>query len=460
VARLVAGDSYPDGANMADPSFKLPQAGWGMAVQPDGRILASGVSGQSSLLTRFNVDGTIDQSFSCYVGGGEVHAIAVQPDSKIIIGGRFRYAGSQPRPYLARLNGDGTLDSTFAQFTSSFSETTVNIIAVQADGRILVAGPFRKEAGHPRNYFARLNADGTIDESFNPNPDKNPTSLALQPDGKILLGGGFSRIGGQERRGVTRLNADGTLDTSFNPNVGATAHAMAVQPDGRILIGGLFDYIGGVRRPSLARLKSDGTLDNFKPWGGSYYAPFSVTSIALQTNGKIIISGMSGSASEVRYMRLNADGTVDTSHNSYRDGSNYFVLLQPDGRPLMGASGLKRLLNNEAAQQQLSVKLWADDTASIHWARSGAAPEVERVVFEVSTDGHTYNPVGEATRGAGGWFLNGATLPLGRSIYVRARGTYMATGYVSPHTYSSTAIHDSVLYLHLYPNQTDGPPTY
>jgi hypothetical protein len=64
------------------------------------------------------------------------------------------------------------------------------------------------------------------------------------------------------------------------------------------------------------------------------------------------------------------------------DSSNYFVLLQPDGRPLLGASRLKRLLNNEAARQELSVKLWGDDTASIHWARSGAAPEVERVVFE------------------------------------------------------------------------------
>lgn len=460
VARLIAGDSYTDYSNIVDPSFKLPSAGWAMAMQPDGRILASGVTGQSTHLTRFNVDGTIDQSFNCYVGGGEVHAIAVQPDGRIIIGGRFRSAVSYSRPYLARLHGDGSLDDTFAQFTNSFSETTVNIIALQPDGKILVAGTFTKAYGHPYNHFVRLNADGTRDESFNPNPDKNPTSLALQTDGKILLGGGFSRIGGQERRGVTRLNADGTLDTTFNPNVGATAHTMAVQPDGRILIGGLFEYIGGIRRPSLARLKSDGTLDDFKPWGGSYYAPFSVTSIALQTNGKMLISGPGNTSYGVRYMRLNADGTADASHNSYRGSSNSFVLLQPDGRPLLGMSGLKRLLNNEAAQQQLSVKLWANDTASIHWERSGAAPEVERVVFEVSTDGHTYNTVGEATRGAGGWVLHGASLPLGRSIYVRARGIHMATGYVAPHTYSTTAIYDSVLHLILYPNQTDGPPTF
>lgn len=466
VARLVAADSYSP-YNMADPSFTSPTSGMrAVAVQADGRILVGGwfnnENGQGTYIARFNSDGTRDHSFDAQVDG-EVHAIAVQPDGKIVIGGRFYRVGYETRYFMARLNSDGSNDSTFSSFLNPPSPyyTTVRIIAVQRDSRILVVGPFSQSYGQPRNFFVRLNADGTLDEGFNPNPNGQPNALAVQADGKILLGGGFSQLCGQERKSIARLNRDGTLDASFNPNpnvTGGQIYAIAVQRNGRVLIGGSFTAAGGLNRMYLARLDGNGTVDEFIPWGGNYYT-FHISSVTLQANGKIIISGENG-----RYMRLNADGTPDLPYGQYsgkRGDDPYSSVLQADGRSLRGGGGLRRLLNNEAALQELSVKLWPDNSATIFWSRGGAAPEVEQVSFEVSTDGHTYNHVGYATPASGGWILNNATLPLARNIFVRARGTHLSAVYrYYPNSYSGTATYESVRQLILYPSQQDGPPTY
>ena len=114
----------------------------------------------------------------------------------------------------------------------------VRAIAVQADGKILVGGNFTTIGGQARNYIARLNADGTADATFNPNANSDVYSLAVQADGKILVGGGFTTIGGQARNYIARLNADGTADATFNPNANSDVFSLAVQADGKILVGG------------------------------------------------------------------------------------------------------------------------------------------------------------------------------------------------------------------------------
>src|SRR5207302_23710 len=97
----------------------------------------------------------------------------------------------------------------------------VDSLAVQADGKILVGGSFTTLGGQSRHYIGRLNADGTLNSSFNPGAaDWFVHSLVLQADGKILVGGQFTTLGGQSRSGIGRLNADGALDTSFNPGTG------------------------------------------------------------------------------------------------------------------------------------------------------------------------------------------------------------------------------------------------
>jgi uncharacterized delta-60 repeat protein len=126
---------------------------------------------------------------------------------------------------------------------------------VQADGKILAAGDFTTLGGGgtgttTRNYVGRLNADGNLDTSFDPGANEPVYALAVQADGKILVGGNFTTLGGggtgtTTRNYIGRLDADGSLDTSFNPGANDTVMALAVQTDGRILVGGGFTTLGG-----------------------------------------------------------------------------------------------------------------------------------------------------------------------------------------------------------------------
>jgi len=186
-----------------------------------------------------------------------VEALAVQPDGKILIAGEFDTVNGTTHRCIARLNADGTVDNSFdAGPISSTGYLFIGSLALQADGKIVVGGNFNMLGNQPRNYIARLNADGSLDSSFSPDADFVVYCLALQPDGKILAGGVFGRLGGQPRDSIGRVNPDGSLDMSFNPGAsgggpyGTVVYALAVQADGRILVGGRFSNLGGNRAVS------------------------------------------------------------------------------------------------------------------------------------------------------------------------------------------------------------------
>ena len=263
----------------------------------------------------------------------KIYAIAIQPDGKILVGGELRNIGGQPRNYIARLDADGNLDASFDPNANGFVDT----IAVQPDGKILVGGRFRNIGGQDRNYIARLNAGGTAD-AFNPNAGSSVFAIAFQPDGQILAGGNFITMGGVARKGVARLDPDGTLDATFNnPNVNGNVYSVIVQPDGKILVGGSFTSIGVQPRNNVARLNPDGTLDMaFDPNANNR-----VYSIALQPDGKILVSGwFTNIGGEARgYLaRLNGDGTVDAAFDPKLTGTVYPVIVQTDGKILAGGS--------------------------------------------------------------------------------------------------------------------------
>ncbi|MFT6156591.1 MAG: putative delta-60 repeat protein, partial [Neolewinella sp.] len=140
---------------------------------------------------------------------------------------------------------------------------SVESLAVQADGKILMGGRDITIGGVARNAIARLNTDGSLDTTFNPNPDiyARVDSLAVQADGKILMGGNFSAVGAEDRNNIARLEADGSLDTTFNPNANSSVFSLAVQADGKILMGGNFTTVGAEDRNYIARLNADGSLD-------------------------------------------------------------------------------------------------------------------------------------------------------------------------------------------------------
>jgi uncharacterized delta-60 repeat protein len=120
--------------------------------------------------------------------------------------------------------------------------------------------------GTARNYLARLNANGTLDAGFNPNVSGRSSSsvncTAIQADGKIIVGGYFSTVGGIGRNGIARLNTDGTVDASFNPDLSDGVNSVTVQADGRIIISGVFTRVGGVARNTLVRLANDAATQN------------------------------------------------------------------------------------------------------------------------------------------------------------------------------------------------------
>src|SRR5207302_560325 len=115
-------------------------------------------------------------------------------------------------------------DSTFNSGIGP--DNSIAAIAIQPDGRIVIAGDFTKYNAVARSHLARLNTDGSLDQTFNPlaKTDFPISAIVLQSDGKLLLGGDFQSINGTKRNRIARLLSDGTLDASFDPGVGPNTH--------------------------------------------------------------------------------------------------------------------------------------------------------------------------------------------------------------------------------------------
>lgn len=196
---------------------------------------------------------------------GQVNAVAVQSDGKIVIGGKFSNVNGVPRNNIARLNADGTLDMSFANSIEAGVNGQVFALTIQPSGGIIAGGTFTQAGQFETMNLARYNADGTVDKNFggvSGEPGTNGTVLALatQPDGKVLVGGNFNVVFGQPRRGLARLNTDGTLDGAVvASNVEAIVgevFAIAATPDNTGIAGGNFNVIGKSAR-SLVKTVSE-----------------------------------------------------------------------------------------------------------------------------------------------------------------------------------------------------------
>ena len=437
---------------------------FGTAVQPDGKIVLTGsftgVGGQpSSKLARLNADGTVESTTTFNPGTGTgvytAKSAAVQADGKIIVVGQFPTVDGQPRNKIVRLLSNGSVESLATFNPGTGANLQPYSVAIQADGKILIAGQFTSVDGQPRNGIARLNADGTVESTatFNPGTgaesigilgaQANVYSVAVQADGKILVGGDFITVNGQPRNGIARLNADGTVEdtATFNPGtgvsggggVGSYVASVALQADGKILIGGNFTSVNGLPRNYVARLNADGTVESTATFNPGTGAGTVVNSMTLQADGKILIGGNFTSVNGLprnHVARLLPNGTVEsTAAFNPGTGADFFIYsmaLQADGKILIGGSfasvdGQPRnrlaRLANDASTQTLALP----DNTRVRWLRNGATPEVEQVTFEVSTDGGAnWTLLGSGARISGGWELSG--LSLTGSGFIRARG--------------------------------------
>jgi uncharacterized delta-60 repeat protein len=292
-------------------------------------------------IARLNTDGSLDTGFNVVADGtvgtsGNVNAIATQSDGKIVIGGVFATARGVTQSYIARLNSDGSLDTGFNTGGTVGTSAAVNAVAIQSDGKIVIGGSFLTARGVTQNRIARLNTDGSLDTEFNVAADgtvgvsSTVNAIAIQSDGKIVIGGAFLTARGTTQSAIARLNTDGSLDAGFNVVADGTVgtsgnvNAIAIQSDGKIVIGGDFTTAREVTQNRIARLNSDGSLDTGFNTGGTIGVSSTVNAVAIQSDGKIVIGGAFLTArgtTQNRIARLNTDGTRDTGYNLSADGT-------------------------------------------------------------------------------------------------------------------------------------------
>lgn len=252
-----------------------------IGVMPNGQVLIAGqfstVSGSTRLdIARLNSNGSVDAAFGNSQSDGEIMSMLLLADGKLVVGGTFNNIGGVSKIGIARINSDGTLDSLFA--TPQLSAAgDVHTISRQADGKYILAGSFTIADG-PRTHtnVARLNSDGTLDSTFFiGDQDKQHLTVyssLIQPDGKIVIGGGVNRFPPYGANDFTpqlaaRFNTDGSRDNSlgnfpivFDSILLCGVCSVALQPDGKIITGGY--YRGRGRVPSdTSRINTNATLD-------------------------------------------------------------------------------------------------------------------------------------------------------------------------------------------------------
>ena len=349
-------------------------------TQRDGKVLIGGAfttvqpNGASDKIdrnyaARLNTDGTLDLNFNPNAND-QINAFALQPDGKIIIGGLFttlqpnNAAAATARNRIARLNADGSLDTTFDPNVAGGLAAQVTSVVVQADGRIVIGGTFRSVGTTVRNYIARLNADGSLDATYNPSPNAAVLSLALQGDGKVLAGGSFTSLnpeGGVSttRSRLVRLNLNGYPDSDFDPKPDNSVNAIAVQTDGKIVIAGTFANVQPIGdtavtvRSRIARINADGTVDGaFNP-----NANAAVNALLLLNDGSLVVGGAftslrpnsdTTSSGRAYLAHILVDGSLDPAFLTTANSSVSALALQPDGKIIAGGYFTQIRSNNTA----------------------------------------------------------------------------------------------------------------
>jgi uncharacterized delta-60 repeat protein len=299
---------------------------WTMAIQPDERVVIGGYFAEFAGVPRAAVarllpDGRLDESFDPGEGpDGYVNAVALQADGKVLVGGYFSRFGAQPQPGLARLHPDGRLDVDFEVLLQG-QNVSVNALAVQPDGRVLVGGRFSLVNGRRRLGLARLTTNGSLDPGFaGPGLGEEHEwvgAIAFLPQGRIVVAGDFAAVHGIARHRVAVLDGDGAVDADFNPSDGANSGvgALAVQPDGNVLLGGDFSRVNDVRRWGIARLwtrplsaepscleiQRDGVFVKLRAPGTAGRRCFLQTSLDLVRWSEWVSQECPGGAVEVRF---------------------------------------------------------------------------------------------------------------------------------------------------------------
>jgi uncharacterized delta-60 repeat protein len=273
------------------------------------------------------------------------------------------------------------LDTTFD--IGAGSDGFVEQALQQPDGKVLICGIFTTFNNQPKAYCARLNANGSVDTSFDARPSYWVRHMALQADGKIVICGYFTSVAGQPRNRIARLNANGSLDTTFDPGTGAEVIIakgidggadpfvfwVELQADGKILATGNFRNYNGQSSVGIVRINPNGSIDptfnvgqGLDSWGRV---------IKILTNQQILVGGWftsyNGSGGH-RLVRINSDGSRDMTLNPFYGDKTavYSIAALADGRLITSGHSL----NEEGIFLQDIVRLNLDGTFDNGWVGS------------------------------------------------------------------------------------------
>jgi uncharacterized delta-60 repeat protein len=335
------------------------------AIYSDGSVLiACAVGSDSDVILRLFPSGGVDPDFNAggsgfsYVYPGTIRAIRVLANNQMLIGGKFDKVNGTPRPKIARLNPDGTVDSSFSIQTGGTGDVFTSLFDVyqiveQSDGKLIVSGAFTYTVnGAVKKNIVRLNTNGSIDPGFNLSLSINDYygASSLSTNKAVITAGGTLRIGTTRISNVQTppplgLNADGSLDNSFASNFYVNEAVMAVrdiliQPDGKLVIAGRYDTaLGGTTTlftGFIARLLPNGSVDpSFQIQetpNEDYY------SAVLLGDGKILATRTTTNGAHGKVLRLLPDGNIDASFNSANesDGRINVIAELPSGRIAVG----------------------------------------------------------------------------------------------------------------------------
>jgi uncharacterized delta-60 repeat protein/uncharacterized repeat protein (TIGR01451 family) len=391
--------------------------------------------------------GSVDTTLQTGVGfNGVINALSLQPDGKLIAGGAFTFAGPYPLNQVARLNADGSVDSSFLYLQPGSDGLVQTVLsqapaAGQTNGSIMVAGSFAHFDGVPRNNIARLNTDGSLDETFNPGSGADntiytivQTSLAAlatnqAPVSAYLIGGAFVNFNGVSRSGIARITATGQVDPNFNPGNGVTStngtvHAIAVQADGKVIVGGDFTSFNNFSFDHLVRLNLDGSVDQTFQADTGAGINGSVHAIVVQPDGNILVGGVFTNVNGVtmnHIARLTTFGALDVAFTPGVGANDTVesIALDSQGRILLGGQFTRASGVTRNAVTRLNPDGTVDSTINFG---SGANGFVRSVVIQANDEIN----VGGSFSSFGGYVQNNFTRLFGGEI--SGPGSFSFTG--------------------------------
>ena len=316
--------------------------------QPDNKLIIYGEENGVKVIRRLMPDGSIDSSFSATINSN-ITELFIDTDGKIIIAGNFTNVSGVPRNGIARLHTTGNVDATFYPGTGVTGGNYIYAIGKQSSGKYVLGGYFINYDGYSVNNFLRINNDGSFDNTFQSGIAASGTisSISILSDDKIIISGGLAFYDGVAANKIARLNANGTRDNSFIGSIGATPveivdHVLLSDKQIVVYCSSTMTFAGAINRNKIAVLNTRGSLNpDFNPGGSFRYSPdltsTNIGEVIGTLSGEIMACGLwdsYGASPNINLVRIENKTVNAPNSNCYQvvDRITSSSAFNPNGR--------------------------------------------------------------------------------------------------------------------------------